>query len=156
MSTSRPSLLFTWSVKVKVLVAQFCQTLCDPMQCSPPGSSVNGILQARILKWAAIPFSTSVCSVQSLSHVQLFETPWTAACQASLSITNSWSLLKLMSISDTIQPSHPLSSPSLFAFNLSQHQGLSQCVGSSHQVAKVLEFELKHQSFQWIFSTDCL
>ena len=52
-------------------------------------------------------------------------TPWTAAHQASLSITNSWSLLKLMSI-NAIQPSHPLSSPSPPACNLSQHQGIFQ------------------------------
>ena len=66
-------------------------------------------------------------SVQSLNHVRLFATPWTAARQASLFITISWSLLKLMSpsISDAIQPSHPLS-PSPPAFNLSQHQGLFQ------------------------------
>ena len=61
-------------------------------------------------------------SVQSLSCVRLFVTPWTAACQASLSITNSRSLLKLMSIA--IQPSYPLSSPSPLAFSLSQHQDL--------------------------------
>ena len=54
-------------------------------------------------------------------------------------------------VSDAIQPSHPLSSPSPPAFNLSQHQGLSQWVGSSHQVAKVMELQLQHQSFQWIF-----
>ena len=42
---------------LKVLVAQSCPTLCDPMDCSPPGSSVHGILQARILEWVAIPFS---------------------------------------------------------------------------------------------------
>ena len=52
-------------------------------------------------------------------------TPWTAARQASLSITSSQNLLKLMSI-DAIQPSHPLSSPSPPTFNLSQHQGLFQ------------------------------
>ena len=52
-------------------------------------------------------------------------------------------------VSDSIQPSHPLSSPSP-AFNLSQHQGLFQWVSSSHQVTKVLEFQLQHQSFQWI------
>ena len=51
-------------------------------------------------------------------------------------------------VSDVIQPSHPLSSPSLPAFNLSQHQGLFQRVNTSHQVAKVLEFQLQHQSFQ--------
>ena len=60
-------------------------------------------------------------------------------------------------ISDAIQPSHPLSSPSPPAFNLSQHQGLFQWVSSSHQVAKVImEFQLQHQSFQWIFRTDFL
>ena len=48
-----------------------------------------------------------------------------------------------------VQPSHPLSSPSPPAFNLSQHQGLFKWVSSSHQVAKVLEFQLQHQSFQW-------
>ena len=42
--------------KVKLLVTQSCQTLCDPMDCSPPGSFVCGILQARILEWVAIPF----------------------------------------------------------------------------------------------------
>ena len=44
-------------VKVKVLVAQLCPTLCDPMDCSPPGSSAHGILQAGVLEWVAIPFS---------------------------------------------------------------------------------------------------
>jgi len=44
-------------IEMKVLVAQSCPTLCDPMDCSLPGSSVHGILQARILEWVAIPFS---------------------------------------------------------------------------------------------------
>ena len=57
-------------------------------------------------------------------------------------------------VSDTIQPSHPLSSPSPPPLNLSQHQGLFKWVNSSHQVAKVLEFQLQHQSFQRIFRTD--
>ena len=51
-------------------------------------------------------------------------------------------------VSDAIQPSHPLSSPSPPAINLSQHQGLFKQVSSSHQVAKLLEFQLQHQSFQ--------
>ena len=56
-------------------------------------------------------------------------------------------------VSDAIQPSHPLpSSPP--AFNLSQHQGLFQWIGSLNQVAKVLEIQLQHQSFQWIFRID--
>ena len=57
-------------------------------------------------------------------------------------------------VNDAIQPSHPLSPPSPPAFNLSQHQGLFKWVSSSHQVSKVLEFQLQHQSFQWIFRSD--
>ena len=49
--------LFHTSKKVKVLIAQSCKTFCDPMDCSPPGSSVHGILQARILEWVVVPFS---------------------------------------------------------------------------------------------------
>ena len=52
-------------------------------------------------------------------------------------------------VGDAIQPSHPLSSPSPPAFHLSQHQGLFKWVSSSHQMAKVLAFQLQHQSFQW-------
>ena len=59
-------------------------------------------------------------------------------------------------IDDAIQSSHPLSSPFPPAFNLSQHQGLFQWVSSSHRVAIVLEFQLQHQSFQWIFRPDFL
>ena len=70
----------------------------------------------------------------------------------------TWSLLQVMSIKlvNAIQPSHPLSSTSPPAFNLSQHQGLFQWVSSSHQAAKVMEFQLQHQSFQWIFRTESL
>ena len=57
---------------------------------------------------------------------------------------------------DANQPSHPLSSPSSPTFNPSQHQGLFQWVSSYHQVAKVLEFQLLHQSFQWTLRTDLL
>ena len=53
-------------------------------------------------------------------------------------------------VGDAIQPSHPLSSPSSPAFNLSHHQGLFQWVSLSHQVAKELKFQIQHQSFQWI------
>ena len=59
-------------------------------------------------------------------------------------------------VGEAIQTSHPLSSPSLPAFNLSQHQGLFQWVSSLYQVAKVLAFQFQHQSFQWIFRTDFL
>ena len=59
-------------------------------------------------------------------------------------------------VGDVIQPSCPLSSPSPPTFNLSQHQGLFKRAGSSPQVAQVLEFQLQHQSFQWIFRVDFL
>ena len=94
-------------------VAQSCLTLCDPMDCSTPGSSV---------------------------HHQLLE-----FIQAHVHRVGA-----------AIQPSHPLSSPSPPTFSLSQDQGLFKWVSSSYQVAKVLEFQLQHQSFQWIFRTDFL
>ena len=59
-------------------------------------------------------------------------------------------------VGDATQPSHPLSSPSPPIFNLSQHQGLFKWVGSSHQVTKVLEFQLQHQSVQWTPKTNLL
>ena len=59
-------------------------------------------------------------------------------------------------VGNAIQPSHPLLSPSPPIFNLAQHQGLFKWGSSSHQVANVLEFQLQHQSFQWIFGTDFL
>ena len=59
-------------------------------------------------------------------------------------------------VGDVIQPSHPLSYPSPPALNLSQHQGLFKWVSSLYQVAKVLEFQLQHQSFQWTPRTDLL
>ena len=130
-----------------------CQVVsnsCDPMDCSLPGSSVHGILQARIVEWVATSFSRGsswlrnrtwvsciagrwftdwamgeaqssivneneregiwVCfqfsSVQSLSHVRLFATPWTAAHQASLSISNSRSPPKPMSIKSMMPSNH--------------------------------------------------
>ena len=64
---------------------QSCPTLCDPLDGSPPGSPVPGILQARTLEWVAISFSNAWKwkeKVKSLSHVRLFATPWTAAYQA--------------------------------------------------------------------------
>ena len=94
------------------------------------------------------------CSVQSLTHVRLFGAPRTVTCQASLSFTVSQSLLKLMPI-EFMMPSNYLI-PFAPAFNLSQNQGLFRWVSSLHQVAKLLEFQLQHQSFQWIFRTDFL
>ena len=96
-------------------------------------------------------------SVLSLSRVRLFVTQWFGGpehtglpvhCQLP-----EFTQTHVHWVSDAIQPSHPLSSPSP-AFNLSQHQGLFKWISSSHQVAKVLE--LQHQSFQLIFRIDFL
>ena len=94
----------------------------------------------------------------SVSKSCLFETPWTAAHQTSLSLTISWSLPKVISMASVMPFNHlilccPLS-PS--AVNLSQHQGLFQWVGCLYQVSQVLEFQLQHQFFQWIFKVDFL
>ena len=100
-------------------------------------------------KFSSVPFSCSVVS-SSLR-------PWTAACQASLSITNSRSLLKLMSI-ESVMPSNHLiiCCPILLLPSIFPSISLFQRVSSSHQMAKVLEFQLQHQSFQLIFSTGFL
>ena len=99
----------------------------------------------------------SVSSVQSLSHVQLFAAPWTATCEASLSITNSQSLLKLMSIESVMPSNHLiLCYPLLLLPSIFASIRVFSRVSSLQQVARVLEFQLQHQSFQWIFRTDLL
>ena len=92
-------------------------TLHDLMNCSLPGSSVHAIFQARILEWVAMLSSpdSSQQSFQSssvqFSHSVMSNsaTPWTIQCQASLSINNSWSLLKLMSIESVMLSNHLIS-----------------------------------------------
>ena len=88
-----------------------------------------------------------ISAIQLLSRARLFATPWTAAHQTY--ITHSRSLLKLRCIKSVMPFNHLILclSPSP-AFNLSHHQDLFQRVNSSHQVAKGLEFQLQHQSFQ--------
>ena len=99
-----------------------------------------------------------LCIQFTVSCVWLFATSWTEACQSSLSITNSWSLLKLMSIKLVMPSNHLilccpfLLLPPIFPSIMVFFQGVS----SSHQVAKVLEFQLQHQSFQCTFSFDFL
>ena len=87
---------------------QLCPTLCDPIDSSPPGSPVPGILQARTLEWVTISFSNACkwkVKVKSLSHVRLLATPWTAAHQAPLSMGFSrqeyWSGVPLPSPEDS-------------------------------------------------------
>ena len=96
-------------------------------------------------------------SVQSLSCVHLFETPWFRALQASLSITNSQSSPKLMSIESVMPSSHLiLCCPLLLLSSIFPSISLFQWVSSLHWVAKVLEFQLQQQSFQWTPRTDLI
>ena len=88
-------------------------------------------------------------SVHLLRHLWLFAPPWTTPCQASLSITNSQSLLKLTSIASSVIPfsSHLQSFPASGSFPVSQFFASG---------GQNIEFQLQHQSFQWIFRTDFL
>ena len=136
-------------------------SLCDPIDCSMPSFPVlhhllefaqihvhwvgdaicmqflfSSVTQSYLTLWHPMD-----CGMPGLPvHPQIPEFTQTHVC---------W-------VGDAIQPSHPLSSPSPLAFNLSQDQGLFQWVSSSHQVSKVLEFQLQHQSFQWTLRTDLL
>ena len=102
-------------------------TLCDPIDISPPGSAIPGILQARTLEWVAISFSSAwkwKVKVKSLSHVWLFATPWTAAYQAPPSMGFSrqeyWSGVPLPSLT---QDSYETEIPK------SKHQILQWAIG---------------------------
>ena len=151
-------------VCVCVLVSQSFLTLRNLMDCSPPDSSVHGISQVRIWNGFLFPFPgglpdpetkpkspalqtdslPSVDVIQSLNLSDLCDpvncsTPGFSVlhCFSEFAQTHVW-------VSDAIQPFHPLSSLSLHAINLSQHQDLFQWVSPSHQVAKVLEFQFQH------------
>ena len=148
--------------------SQSCPTLWDPVDSPWNSPSQNtgvgslSLLQGIFLTQGLNPgllhcrrILYQLSSVQLLSRLRLFATPWITACQASLSITSSeFTQTNVHRVGDAIQPSHPLSSPSPPAPNPSQHQSLFQWVNSSHEVAKVLEFQ--HQSFQWTLRTNLL
>ena len=97
-----------------------------------------------------MPCTIQFSSVQSLSRVQLFATPWIAAHQASLSITNSRSSLRLTSIKSVMPSSHLILCPPLLLLPQIPPSitSLFQWVNSSHEVARILEFQLYHHSFQ--------
>ena len=95
--------------------------------------------------------------VQSLSRVWLYVTSWTASRQASLSLTVSWSQLKLMFIESMMPCSHLILCHSLLLLpSIFPSVRVFSKVSSSHQVAKLLELQLQYQSFQWILRTDFL
>ena len=117
---------------------------CLPNVCQIPVWDLSQLIKMNIF----------TASVQSLSHVQLFATPWTAAHQASLSITNSWSCLKFVSIMVMMPSNHLilcrllLIPPSIFPSIRVFSNKSALCI----RWPNVLEFQLQHQSFQWVFN----
>ena len=174
---SRITLQFICSVLCVCLwVAQLCLTLCDLRYCTLPRNSLNkntgvdshsllqGIMSTqglnlglphcrKIILWSESQgkllyrfsqFSSVAQSCPSLCDPMNRSTPGLPVHHQLLEFTQThvhW-------IGDAVQPSHPLSSPSPPAPSPSQHQGLFQWVSCSQEVAKVLEFQLQHQSFQ--------
>ena len=134
----------------------------DSLPTEPSGKPCVYVYQFLIIQWGVCVDTltytyTFISSVQLLSHVRLFWDPMDCR-MPGFSVHHQlpeFTQTHVHWVGDAIQPSHPLSSPSP-AFSLSQHQGLFQWVSSSHHVAKALEFQLQHQSFQWIFRTDFL
>ena len=188
---------------------QSCPILCNPMDCSPPGSFVRGILQAGIPKWALLqrifPIQGLNLGLLCLLHWQAGSLPLAPPFTCLqigqflqshflISISCIWMLNPLISsiqfshsvMSNSLRPHelqharplcpsltpevysnscplnpwcHPTISSSVVPFSHLQSfpaSYLFQRVSSSHQVAKVLEFQLQHQSFQWILRTDYL
>ena len=121
---------------------------------SGPITVVESVLVQTLPRLRSLPLK-AVVVVHSLSCVWLFVTLWTATHQTFLSFAISLSLLKIHVhwVNDAIRTSQPLLAPSL-ALSFSQHQDLFPWIDSLHQVAKVLELQFQHQSFQWIFRVD--
>ena len=125
---------------------------------SPHASQACLAILVSFLRCPLQPNYFQFSSVQSLSRVQLFATLWTAAHQASLSITNSWSSLRLTSIESVMPSSHLiLGRPLLLLPPIPPRiRVFSKRVNSLHEVAKVLELQLQHHSFQRNPRTDLL
>ena len=126
----------------ELLDLRYRVSLCMRMQKQRGARGLSVIQKICLYELKCLLFSHSIW---------LFVTPWTAACQSSLSFSISRSLLKFMSSESimSLQPSYPLLPHYPPAFNLSQHQCLFQWVSSWHQMAKELELQLQHQSFPW-------
>ena len=115
------------------------------------GEGGEGQIERSALKYIySVQFSSVAQSCLTLCDPMNRSTPGLPVHHQLLGFTQTHA----HRVGDVIQPSHPLSSPSPPAPNPSQHQGLFQWVSSSHQMAKVLEFQLQHQSFQWAPRTD--
>ena len=150
---------------------------CESLKsCFPPRVQVTGRIQDELLqlgpqthtysrkagpreaRWVSRSLSvlpgvtqSRASVIQSLSHLWLCDPMDCSMPGFPVHHLLEFAQTHVHWVGDAIQPCHPLGSPSPPGFNLSQHQGLFQWVGSSYQVAEVLEFQLQHQSFQWIF-----
>ena len=135
-----------------------------------PSVSTSALLRLELINWVHTMGSLHICEDMCIHIHKRFCCCSVAKSCLTLCDSMNWSkpgfpvfnyLLEFAQthvhwVDNAIQPSHPLSSPSPPALNLSQDQGLFQCVGSLHQVTKVLELQLQHQYFQWIFRVDFL
>ena len=151
-----------------------CPTFYDPMGCSAPGFSVYAISQARKLKWVVISYTRRFFWPKNWVHISWIGKQINQLSVQFSSVANSclnlcdpmdysmpgfsvqhqlpeFTQTHVHWVGDAILLSHPLSSPSPPAFSLSQHQGLFKWVSCSQPVAKVLELQFQHQSFQWIY-----
>ena len=147
-------LLKDWQIRRTEFLSKYMENLvtCTLDFCKNFGKS-----EYFWMSLSGTGFDSQFSSVQSLSHVWLFVIPWTAACQASLSITISRSLPKLTSIESVMPSNHlifchlllllPSIFPSIRVFSKESALRI---------VVKVLEFQLQHQSFQWTPRTDLL
>ena len=171
------------------MCTQSCPTLCDPLDCSPSGSSIHEVFQARILEWVAISYSRGSFQPRDRTCIPCIAGGFLTSeppgkplvkmdCCFCCSVAESCptrcnpvecstpgfpAIHRPLEFAQThvhCQWCHPAISSSVTSFSscfsISQHQGLFQWVSSLHHMAKVLEFQLQHQSFQWIFRVDFL
>ena len=137
------------------MITKFLGRLCSSMQLEKKADSFYRFLYRRekltpFFDFTSVQFSRSAMSDSLQPHKPQHTKP---PCPSLTPITTQ---THVHWVSDAIQPSCPLLSPSSPAFNLSQHQGFFKWVRSSHEVAKVFEFQLQYQSFQWKPRTDLL
>ena len=155
----------TWGAGRKL--RKECRPITLVRDCPPDHNSFTKPSQRDYLEsaWAAQNSLLSSCSLLPCFQFSSVAKPWPTLCDPmdhsmpGLPVHHQLPELAQTHVhraGDAIQTSHSLSSPSPPAFNLSQHQGLFKLVSSLHQVAKGLEFQLQHQSYQWALRTDLL
>ena len=128
------------------------KVFCWNCQSLMPRLKIHSVCYLSIVEFSSVQFSSVAQSCPTLCDPVDCSTSGLPVHHQFLEFTQThvhW-------VSDAIQPSHPLSSPSSPTFSLSQRQNLFKWVSCSNKVAKVLEFQLQHQSFQWTLRTDLL